>query len=1200
MKNFIVYILLLTSTFLFGQSSYNIQFQDEVVKIEENINAFQWDKMPDASKFKNGYYGWIQFYETPNQDIQDDFKRQGLELIEYLPNKAYLFYFSENTSIQYLKDNGVRAIVPIEGQYKLSSKLKEPSYPDYALKKDHVLVMLKFHKHANSAEVIRELEKQEVTVQQEFKIYNTFELAIPISSITSIANLPFVKWMELISPPADNYDNQGRGLQRANNLDTQMPNGRNYTGEGIGVLVRDNGIIGEIDGPHIDFQGRITELTSWNDPDLNFHSDAVAGIFAGAGNLDPRVRGMAAGADIYNVNLGSSFMDTPTTTLLNSGEVQITNTSSGSPCQNGYTLNAVTVDQQAKDIPTLLHVLSAGNVSSTEDCGYGAGPGWGTLGGANKTGKNMIAAGNTRYSGLIVPSSAKGPAADGRIKPDLSAMGAGQVSTDENNQYFTFSGTSASSPAIAGVAAQLYQAYSDNNGGNLPPSALIKAAMLNTANEVGNIGPDYTYGWGLVNGLRAVKVIEEATYLSAEIAQGITNNHVINVPDGATQVNFMVYWSDVPGAIGANPALVNDLDLVVNDPANNSFLPWILDPTPDPIALNTPATNGPDHLNNMEQVQINNPTAGDYTLDISGFNIPIGPQEYFIIYEIIVNNINVTYPNGGEHFVSGESEILHWDAINTTEDFNLEYSTDNGVSWSTIATVPSNTTNYDWDIPFSLKGAALVRVSSGSFTDTSDGLFSLSEQVQSFSFSQVCPDEITFSWNALADAESYDIYVLGEKYMEVVGNTTTTSFSIPITDPTIRLWAAIVAKNETENWASRRTRAIRNSGNVLNCPLSNDLTLFDIMNNPSDFSTPCSDLENTPVSIIIRNAGTEAQSNFEVSYQLNDGDIVTEMYTETIMPAAFGTYDFLTPLMIPGTDDYTITVKINLIGDQNIFNDEDSLSFFAVSNPSELDFVEDFEDDLEAPLGWIIVNPDEELTWTFLDGIIGSDGNSTNTAYLNNWDYDGEGAQDFLVTEFFDLTDENSGAVLNFDLAKAQWNSGLQDGLRVEVSVNCEGNFTTIYEKDDLELSTLPNYNTTDNWQPLNAGHWRTEEIDLTPYLGQIIQFRFVNISGFGNSTYIDNINLNQTLVGIEESISSKIEIFPNPASETIILTWDNQFETEDASIVITNNLGQTISKQTFSSNSNLVIDVSDYVTGLYFVTISSKDVSATKKLIIE
>ena len=211
--------------------------------------------------------------------------------------------------------------------------------------------MLKFHKHANSTDVIQKLARHDVSVTQQFKGYNILELSMPINAIETIANLPFVKSIELISSPDDAYDNRGRGLQRSNNLDTQMPSGRNYTGEGIGVLVRDFGHIGPV--PHIDFKGRLTELNSDVNP-FN-HGDGVAGVLAGAGNLDPIMRGAAAGATIFNVNRSQTFLDAETTSLINSGEAQITNTSSGLNCMNEYNLNAVTVDQQTLDL-SLIHI----------------------------------------------------------------------------------------------------------------------------------------------------------------------------------------------------------------------------------------------------------------------------------------------------------------------------------------------------------------------------------------------------------------------------------------------------------------------------------------------------------------------------------------------------------------------------------------------------------------------------------------------------------------------------------------------------------------------------------------------------------------------------------------------------------------------------------------------------------------------------
>ncbi len=77
------------------------------------------------------------------------------------------------------------------------------------------------------------------------------------------------------------------------------------------------------------------------------------------------------------------------------------------------------------------------------------------------------------------------------------------------------------------MIAQLYHAYKELGNGTNPPSALIKAILMNTAEDYGNRGPDYKYGWGRINGLRAVKTLEEDRYFSGTVAQGASNTHNI-------------------------------------------------------------------------------------------------------------------------------------------------------------------------------------------------------------------------------------------------------------------------------------------------------------------------------------------------------------------------------------------------------------------------------------------------------------------------------------------------------------------------------------------------------------------------------------------------------------------------------------------------------------------------------------------------
>lgn len=851
-------------TVAFGQAPTTIEFRGETIEMPENIMNFSWDQLTNSSKLDKGYVGWVQFYETPSQETQDRFKNNDLLLMEYIPHQTYLFYFPLNTSINFLRENGVRSIVPLANRAKLSESLKTEHFESWAWDGDQLLISMEYFAQANLHEVLADLKQLGARTLEIYPDYNIVELAINLDDLDLLTERSYLRWAELITPPSVKDDNNGRGLHRSNNLDTQTSSGWDYTGRGVGVMVRDDGFV----GPHIDFEGRITNYTSRRNQS---HGDGVGGIMAGAGNLIPEMRGMAAGSDVHVVDYVATFLDHATTNLIDDGSVQITNSSYSNGCNDGYTSIARIVDMQTLATPSLMHVFSAGNSNGT-NCGYGAGGQWGNITGGHKQGKNVVTTANVAANARLENSSSRGPATDGRLKPDITAHGQGQLSTNENNSYQSFGGTSAAAPGIAGVSAQLYELYADLNGGVHPQSALIKAAILNTANDAGNVGPDFKFGWGIINGLRAGKLIEDERYLSDEISQGDVNTHTINVPAGTKQVRFMVYWSDVEGAPNANPALVNDLDLTVKDPANNTLLPWILDHTPTTTALNTPAAPGIDRLNNMEQVLINDPSAGNYDVTITGHNVPMGPQEYFVVYEIITENLTLTYPNGGEKFKFGAREYIQWDAVNTTGSFDLEYSTDNGATWNDIATVGATTYLYQWAVPSDTPtGDALVRVTNGSHQDVSDATFNIARSPSPINITRVCETTATFEWNAVAGADTYDLYLLGDKYMEYAGSSNTTTITILIDDYTEEMWFGLVAKNVAEGWESTRSRAKHHEGGLLNCTIGIDENtvenLFSMYPNPAtsevhiEFSTSSYAVEGITISNSLGQVVGEIETN---------------------------------------------------------------------------------------------------------------------------------------------------------------------------------------------------------------------------------------------------------------------------------------------------------------------------------------------------
>ena len=275
-------------------------------------------------------------------------------------------------------------------------------------------------------------------------------------------------------------------------------------------MMQDDGLV----GPHIDRQGRVDQSAciGCSSSSNNDHGDHVSGTIMGAGNLDPLGKGMADGAFLYVYgSSNNNYYDVPA--IYQNNDVTITSKSYSNGCNAGYTSLAQDLDEQINLYPSLTHVFSAGN-DGNSNCSYGAGSGWGNVTGGHKQGKNVITVANLTSTGGLASSSSRGPAADGRIKPDIGAKGSSVYSPVSPYTYASYTGTSMSCPGIAGVMGQLYQGYKEINTGQNPPSALMKCLLLNSADDIGNPGPDFKHGWGEVNALRAIKILENNNHFS--------------------------------------------------------------------------------------------------------------------------------------------------------------------------------------------------------------------------------------------------------------------------------------------------------------------------------------------------------------------------------------------------------------------------------------------------------------------------------------------------------------------------------------------------------------------------------------------------------------------------------------------------------------------------------------------------------------
>ena len=1096
------YVLLLLAVFsqpIFAQQTFAVRFQSGTEFFPENYATVRQSPSIATDEAVNGFYvRYLQCTQIPTAAERAALEDEGILFLSYVQFGAYLVALPHDFDLKKLEKIYARSLVPVKTEWKLAQSLREQPFGEWAIHGDWLDVNLQVYPHLSIAQGAELCHKHDMTVLLEGNQNGFLQVRLLKDSLISIAALPWVQSLELVSPPSEPDDTGGRALHRSNLLDSNHALGKKYNGEGVSVLVRDDGPL----GPHIDYRGRLNNITEPGGDGT--HGDGVGGILTGAGNLDPTTKGMAIGATLYTTRYTPEFQDLTLPLHLNKN-VTITNTSYSNGCNLGYTLNAQTVDQQLFEHPTLMHIFSAGNSNNINTClSYGAGNQWGNITGGHKMAKNAIVAANINADAAIAINSSRGPAYDGRLKPDISANGNYQISTDHDNQYYIFSGTSAAAPGIAGCLAQLTHAYKSLNNGEQPPSALLKTAILNTANDLGNTGPDFKFGWGHINAGRALRLLEETRWLEGEAEQGTQLSYIVQIPSGVRQARIMVYWADPPAAVNASKSLLNDLDIVVTAPGGTVYQPWKLDPTPDPAILNTPAGKGRDSLNNTEQVALTDPAPGAYTVKISGTEVPFGPQDFFVAWEFLTDEVKITYPGGGEGFVPGEFERIHWDAYGEQGTFSIRYSTNDGFSWIQIADVTGDKRMFDWQVPDLVSSRVRLLVQRGFSSGVTDFPLTIAPLPKSINVDKVCPNSMTISWTPANDTLQSDVYLLRNKYMEIVGTTAGNTLTFPIQNGGSEQWVSVRARNNI-GLAGRRATAVQWPGELKDCAQPDDIGVRVLESPTGQAEIRCSPFS-LSVSVRLVNEGGNTISGAVLNYQVNNKPIVSQNLP-TIPSGQTSLFTFQTPVLFADNEQINLKVWSTYAAEDAFFNDTLRLSFPVVAKPVNGYFIEDFQGFDFPPLGWGIVNPDGNFTWTkTTQNVVGADGQPTRALFLNCYFYVNQNQEDYIDMIPVDLSGIPTPG-LSFDLAHARGGNDIET-LRVEVIPNCDFSVppVVVWQKSDPDLSTAsPSSN---SFSPNESGDWRTEIASLSQFAGQKIKIRFVSVNGTGNSIFLDNIGI--------------------------------------------------------------------------------------------
>ncbi len=476
--------------------------------------------------------------------------------------------------------------------------------------------------------------------------------------------------------------------------------GLSLSGEGFIVGEWDSG---RVLLEHPDLEGRSTQVDGSDDPPPvhSDHSTHVAGTLIGNGGSQyPQAMGMAPLAFLHAWDWNGDLEEMSTAAqggLLVSnhsysiaagwipyGQTEPNNwwwiggDGDEDPNFGYYDVEAQALDQIANLAPYYLIVKAAGNDrwdigpapdeeytivdqngqslgTSTDlrpaDCsqtGYDCLPG-------STVAKNILTVGAVNdvtggYSPLQGPSSVQmtgfssfGPTDDGRIKPDLVANGWLLLSTWGAPSYFAvIAGTSMAAPSVAGSLLLLQEHYEDQKGvGNFMRAATLKALAIHSADATGvAAGPDYEFGWGLLNSRKAAEIIStdgggEHRIVEEFLIDGATNEVDFSVAEDGARVRVTLVWND-PAANPATPSLdptapmlVNDLDLRVTG-NSSTHQPWVL----NPLSPSSAATRGDNSRDNVEQVEFI-AGVGNYTAQISNKpGLQGGSQEYSLIVSV--------------------------------------------------------------------------------------------------------------------------------------------------------------------------------------------------------------------------------------------------------------------------------------------------------------------------------------------------------------------------------------------------------------------------------------------------------------------------------------------------------------------------------------------------------------------------------------
>ncbi|ACM21329.1 peptidase, CARDB domain repeat-containing, putative [Geotalea daltonii FRC-32] len=646
-------------------NGYNFDLKEgepSVPAVLDTADEQEPDKGPpeNGRQKKRSDRKWIVQFDGP---VHEADKKQlaelGARIGDYVPDFAFIVSMDNKTTNEVKKLPFVSGVVRYKPAYKIHQNLKDESGELRVQKGKKVKLHIKLDSKENQSQVLSivhgkkgkvldvsgDLLRVEVN-QEDIAQLAQIEEVLSVEEATDLQLLNDTSKWVIQTYTSNNTKIWDHGLHGEgqivgigdSGIDYDMPWFRDPAGTTIGPMHRK--VVGY-------------DPTYGDDYDSNSgHGTHVAGSVGGdrtpvdglanANGMAPKSRfflqDISPGETRYVYppsDLGLMFI-----TAYNAGARLHTNSWGGGG--SSYNAAAMSVDRFMWEHKDFLALFANGN----------AGPGVGSVG-YPASAKSVVSVGATENgtgAENIASFSSNGPTADGRIKPTITAPGVNIISADSdgiknsnNSGTLSYSGTSMATPTVAGAAALVRQYYTEGfypggaaNSANAftPSAALIKATLVNSGQNMSgsntdDVIPSSGQGWGRINISKTLSFSGDANTLEV-----LDNNTGLATGESWSQPYFVtgdhalkatLVWTDYPGAVGAAKALVNDLDLTITAPDGTTY-------TGNVFSNGESAAGGnADRLNVEEQILIKAPNKGTYTITISGYNIPNGPQPFALV-----------------------------------------------------------------------------------------------------------------------------------------------------------------------------------------------------------------------------------------------------------------------------------------------------------------------------------------------------------------------------------------------------------------------------------------------------------------------------------------------------------------------------------------------------------------------------------------